>query len=79
MEDIRIAKGAKVLVELAEVKKGENVLVLSDFNTFKVGTRITSEVYQVGAYPIFMIVPPLKVQGEPLPEVITEMAKQADG
>lgn len=78
MEDIRIAKGAKVLVELAEVKKGENVLVLSDFNTFKVGMRIVSEVYQVGAYPIFMIVPPLKVQGEPLPEVITEIAKQVD-
>ena len=78
MEDIRIQKGAKVLVDLAEVKKGENVLVLSDFNTYKVGMRIVSEVYQVGAYPIFMAVPPLKVHGAPYPEVVTEIAKQVD-
>lgn len=78
MEDFRISRGAKVLVELAGVKKGENVLILSDFNTFKVGTRITSEVYQAGAYPIFMAVPPLRVHGESYPEVVTEIAKQVD-
>ena len=78
MEDFRIARGAKVLVDLAEVKKGENVLILSDFKTFKVGTRIASEVYQAGGYPIFMAIPPLRVHGESYPEVVTEIAKQVD-
>ena len=78
MKDIRIAKGAKVLVDLAEVKKGESVLVLADYNTFSVGNRIVSAVYQVDAYPIFMILPPLKFEGESLPEVITEMAKHVN-
>lgn len=78
MENMRIARGAKILVDFAEVKKGENVLILSDYNAFKVGERVVSEVYKIDAYPIFMIVPPLKIQGEPLPEVITEMAKLVD-
>ena len=78
MESIRIAKGAKVLVDLAQVKKGENVLVLGDYNTVRVAERIVSEVYQEDAYPILVLLPPLKVHGEPLPDVITQMAKLVD-
>ena len=75
MENIRISYGVKKIVELSEAKKGDNVLVLADYNTVSVGERIASEVYKVDAYPIFMIVPPLKIHGAELPEVVTEMAK----
>ena len=75
MENIRISYGVKKIVELSEAKKGDNVLVLADYNTVSVGERIVSQVYQVDAYPIFMIVPPLKIHGAELPEVVTEMAK----
>ena len=75
MEDIRKSRAVKKVVEMAEVKKGDNVLVLADYNTISVGEKVVSQVYQVDAYPIFMIVPPLKIQGEELPDAVTEMAK----
>ena len=75
MEDARKSEAAKKIVELSGVKKGDNVLVLTDYNTVSVGKRIVSQICQFNAYPIFMILPPLKIQGEELPEVITEMGK----
>ena len=75
MEDVRKSKAVRKVVEMAEVKKGDNVLILADYNTISVGEKVVSQVYQVDAYPIFMIVPPLKIQGEELPDAVTEMAK----
>lgn len=75
MEDVRKSKAVRKVVEMAGVKKGDNVLVLADYNTISVGEKVVSQVYQIDAYPIFMLVPPLKVQGEELPEAVTQMAK----
>jgi leucyl aminopeptidase (aminopeptidase T) len=79
MKETLMARGAKTLVEvLAEVKRGENVLILCDFNTADVGKALVSQVYQIDASPFLVIIPPLKIHGEPLPDAVTEMAKQVN-
>lgn len=79
MKEVLMAKGAKTLIEiLAEVKKGEKVLILCDFNTVDVGVALVSQVLQNDALPFLTIIPPLKMHGEPLPDAITEMAKHVN-
>ncbi len=79
MKKILMAKGAKILVEmLAEVKKGEKVLILCDFTTVDVGELLVSQVFQNDAMPFLTVIPPLKGHGEPLPDAITEIARHVD-
>lgn len=78
MEKAILPKRAQKIVDLAQVKKGEKVLVLCDSTTASFGELLTSEVIQKEALPIFTVIPPLSAHGVPVPEPVAEMAKRVD-
>jgi len=77
-DDVMMQKRGRVIVDLAQVKKGEKVLVLCDFQTAGIGELLASQVYQTGAMPFLVVIPPLKAHGDPVPEPIHKMAMEVD-
>ncbi len=77
MKEIMLSKRAKTILDLTRVKKGDNVLILCDFKTASVGELLVSQAYQLGAIPIFTIIPPLPVETPP-PDPVTEMGLRVD-
>lgn len=78
LDEMVMPKRARTIIDLAQVKKGEQVLLLCDFTTAGFGKLLASEVYQRDALPILTVIPPLKAHGVPVPEPVVEMAKRVD-
>lgn len=77
-DDVMTQKRGRVIVDLAQVKKGEQVLILADYRTARVGELLASQVYQTGAMPLLTVIPPLKAHGDPVPDPIHKMAMEVD-
>ena len=77
-EGIRMPKQAGTIIDLAQVKKGENVLILCDSTTSDIGKMLASQVHKLDAFPILTIIPPLKGHYAPVPEPIAAMAMRVD-
>jgi len=77
-EEIMTQKRARTIIDLAQVKKGEKVLILCDFHTASLGKLLAAQAFQMDALPIFTIIPPLKAHGDPVPEPVFKMAMEVD-
>jgi leucyl aminopeptidase (aminopeptidase T) len=77
-ERMMMQKRTKTIIDLAQVEKGENVLILCDFHTANLGQLLATQVFQIDAVPLFTVIPPLKAHGEAVPEPVYRMAMEAD-
>lgn len=77
-EEMLTPKRAHTIIDLAEIKKGDKVLILCDFTTAEVGKLLTSQVYNLDALPILTIIPVLKGHGDSAPKPVEEMAMNVD-
>ncbi len=77
-EDMMMQKRARAIIELAQVKKSEDVLILADFHTANVGKMLAAQIFQMNAVPLLTIIPPLKAHGDPVPEPVFRMAMEVD-
>ncbi|HHW30338.1 MAG TPA: aminopeptidase [Clostridiaceae bacterium] len=61
------------------VRKGDKVLILSDFKTEKeIQDALVAAVIFQEAVPVLMIIPPVKVFGNEPPEMVAKAAKESD-
>ncbi len=77
-DEVITQKRAHTIIDLAQVKKGDKVLILCDFTTEEVGKLLASQVYNINALPILTIIPPLKGHSDPAPQPVEEMAMKVD-
>ena len=77
-QETMMQKRTITIIDLAQVKKGENVLILCDYHTANLGKLLTAQVFQRNAVPIFTVIPPLKAHADPVPEPVYKMAMEAD-
>ena len=77
-DEIMMPKRASKIIDLAQVKKGEKVLILCDYTTAEIGKLLVSQVYQMDAVPLYTVIPPLPSDGIPVPEPVAAMAMQVD-
>ncbi len=78
LEELILQKRAKTIIDLAQIKKGDKVLILCDYLTASVGKLIAAQAYQLAAVPIFTAIPPLEAHGDPVPEPVFKMAMDVD-
>ncbi len=77
-DEMMMSKRVHTIVDLAQVQKGEKVLVLCDYTTATIGKMLVSQIYQMDALPILTIIPPRKSYAELLPQPVVEMAMSVD-
>jgi len=51
LEELLMQKRAKAIIDLAQIGKGDKVLILCDYHTASVGKQIAAQAYQVAAVP----------------------------
>jgi leucyl aminopeptidase (aminopeptidase T) len=79
MNWIQMMKGATKLVETcANVKKGENVLIVTDINKLNIAEVVASAAVEKGAEVVISIMLPRQMHGEEPPDTIAESMKKAD-
>jgi len=72
-------KGAMKLVEVcAGVKKGENVLIVTDTKTVRIAEVLAAAAYNKGAEATIMVMTPRKVHSEEPPKTVAAAMKEAD-
>ena len=77
-EELSMQKRAKAIIELAQIGKGDKVLILCDHRTAPVGELLVAQVAHLEAVPIFTSIPPLKAHGDSVPEPVAKMALDVD-
>lgn len=77
-DEMMMPRRAYKIVDLAQVTKGEKVLILCDYTTASIGKLLVSQVYQMGALPIYTVIPPLESDGVPVPDPVAEMGMRVD-
>ena len=77
-EELSMQKRAKAIIELAQIGKGDKVLILCDRHTAPVGELLVAQVAHLEAVPIFTSIPPLKAHGDSVPEPVAKMALDVD-
>lgn len=77
-QEMLTPKRARTIIDLAEVKKGDKVLILCDFTTAEVGKLLASQVYNTDALPILTIIPVLKGHSDSAPKPVEEMGMNVD-
>jgi 2,5-dihydroxypyridine 5,6-dioxygenase len=72
-------RGARKLAEVsAQVQPGETVIIATDYDRAKVAEAMAAAVYEMGAHPITIVMPPRELDSqEPHPAVAAAL-KQAD-
>ena len=79
MEAVLMSKGAKKIVEVcAGIKKGEQVLVITEPKMQKIAESVASAVYAVGAEPIIAVITPRLSDSEEPPKPIAAAMKKCD-
>ena len=79
MKEILARRGAKVIVEnCASIKKGEKVLIVTDFETVRSAQIIAEAAYAIGAEVTIGIMSPREVDGQEPPETIAAAMKKAE-
>jgi len=79
LERIRMMKGAMKLVEVcAGVKRGENVLIVTDTKKVPIAEVLAAAAYNKEAEATIMIMTPRKVHGEEPPKTVAAAMKEAD-
>ncbi len=76
MKEMAMTRGARTLIETcANVKRGENVLVVADYSMIKIGQVIASMSYAIGAKTDLILASPRTVDGqEPTDPVASALA-----
>ena len=77
-DEMMMPKRAHTIVDLAQVQKGEKVLVLCDYVTADIGKLLVAQIYQMDALPIYTVIPPPKLYAGSLPQPVVEMAMNVD-
>lgn len=78
-KEIQMIGGAYKLVNVnARVKKGEKVLITTDFEKMSIARSLATAVYEVGAEPIIMVLPPRPAHGVDPPPGVAEAMKASD-
>ena len=72
-DEILAQKRAHTIIDLAQVQKGDKVLILCDYTTAELGQLLTSQAYNAGALPILTIIPVLKGHGDSAPMAVIEL------
>lgn len=79
MKSILMSKGAKTIVETcAGIKKGEQVVIVTEPRMENICKSIATAVYAVGAEPIVTCMIPRKTDGQEPPKSIAEAMKNSD-
>jgi 2,5-dihydroxypyridine 5,6-dioxygenase len=79
MEWTRMMRGAKaILDDCACVKAGEQVLIITDTELFKIGQVLAAAVYERDAEPIMAVIKPREMDGQEPPVPVAEAMKRAD-
>jgi len=79
LKEILARRGAKVIVEnCASIKKGEKVLIVTDFETVRSAQIIAEAAYAIGAEVTIGIMSPREVDGQEPPETIAAAMKKAE-
>jgi len=79
MEGILESRGARIIIEeCANIKSGEKVLVISDFNSVGTAELVAREAWAKKADVSILIMPPRKVDGEEPPKCVSEAMKKVD-
>jgi 2,5-dihydroxypyridine 5,6-dioxygenase len=72
-------RGARKLVEVsAQIQPGESVLIATDYDRTSVAQTIAAAVYEVGAHPITMIMPPRNLDSQEPHPAVAAAFKQTD-
>ena len=78
-KEIMMMKGSSKLVNvLAQVKKGEQVLIVTDFDTESIARSLATACVAVGAEPTIMIMRPREAHGLEPPEMVAVAMTKAD-
>ncbi len=78
-KEIMMMKGSSKLVNvLAQVKKGEQVLIVTDFDTESIARSLATACIAVGAEPTIMIMRPREAHGLEPPEMVAVAMTKAD-
>jgi leucyl aminopeptidase (aminopeptidase T) len=78
-KEIMMMKGSSKLVNvLAQVKKGEQVLIVTDFDTVSIARSLATACIAVGAEPTIMIMRPREAHGLEPPEMVAVAMTKAD-
>jgi leucyl aminopeptidase (aminopeptidase T) len=78
-KEIMMMKGSSKLVNvLAQVKKGEQVLIVTDFDTVSIARSLATACFAVGAEPTIMIMRPREAHGLEPPEMVAVAMTKAD-
>jgi leucyl aminopeptidase (aminopeptidase T) len=79
MEWTRMMRGATTLLEdLADVKEGEKVLIVTDTKLTEIGETIYAAAYAMKADPILCVITPRDSDGEEPPLPVSEAMKKSD-
>jgi leucyl aminopeptidase (aminopeptidase T) len=79
LERIRMMKGAQKLVEVcANVKKGENVLIVTDTQKVSIAEVLAAAAYSKGAEVTIIVMTPRKAHSEEPPKTVAAAMKEAD-
>jgi len=78
-KEIMMMKGSSKLVNvLAQVRKGEQVLIVTDFDTESIARSLATACIGVGAEPTIMIMRPREAHGLEPPEMVAIAMTKAD-
>jgi 2,5-dihydroxypyridine 5,6-dioxygenase len=78
-KEILMMKGSSKLVNvLAQVKKGEQVLIVTDYDAISIARSLATACIQAGAEPTMMIMRPREAHGLEPPEMVAEAMTKAD-
>ena len=78
-KEIMMMRGSSKLVNvLAQVKKGEQVLIVTDFDTESIARSLATACIAVGAEPTIMIMRPREAHGLEPPEMVAVAMTKAD-
>jgi len=66
-DEILTQKRAHTIIDLAQVKKGDKVLLICDYTTAELGQLLASQAYNIDALPILTIIPILKGHSDSVP------------
>jgi leucyl aminopeptidase (aminopeptidase T) len=79
MKEIIAMRGAKVIVEdCASIKKGERVLIVTDFETVNCAQILAGVVYSLGAEVEMCVIIPREVDGQEPPASVAAAMKAAE-
>jgi leucyl aminopeptidase (aminopeptidase T) len=77
LSEIQMGRGAlKILQTCASVKPGEEVLIVADYETERIGKVLAASAHQIGAEPVLVYLVPRDRDGQEPPKTVAEAMKK---